>query len=159
TFLWPTMLAVVSERFPKGGAITIGMVGGVGALSAGLLGGPGIGFKQDYFAAQRLEEKKQSTYDRYAASEENTFLGLVHAKGLDGKKTNLLKLEAQSEQLVKEAAQVDTPPDRKQDITLDIVDTKRELQRALDDKPLAAWWTSEGEAHMSQDQKLVREAN
>ena len=44
TFLWPTMLAVVSDRFPKGGAITIGAVGGVGMLSAGILGGPGIGF-------------------------------------------------------------------------------------------------------------------
>src|SRR5262249_13217554 len=54
TFLWPTMLAVASERFPKGGAITIGMVGGVGMLSAGLLGGPGIGFKQDYFASHEL---------------------------------------------------------------------------------------------------------
>jgi hypothetical protein len=47
TFLWPTMLAVVSEQFPKGGAITIGAAGGVGMLAAGLLGGPGIGFLQD----------------------------------------------------------------------------------------------------------------
>ncbi|MGE3804665.1 MAG: sugar MFS transporter, partial [Gemmataceae bacterium] len=37
TFLWPTMLGVVSERFPRGGAITLGMIGGVGMLSAGLL--------------------------------------------------------------------------------------------------------------------------
>ena len=51
TFLWPTMLAVVSEQFPKGGAITIGAIGGVGMLSAGLLGGPGIGFKQDFNAS------------------------------------------------------------------------------------------------------------
>ena len=34
TFLWPTMLAVVSEQFPKGGAITIGAAGGVGMLKA-----------------------------------------------------------------------------------------------------------------------------
>ena len=34
TFLWPTMLAVVSEQFPKGGAITIGAIGGAGMLSA-----------------------------------------------------------------------------------------------------------------------------
>src|SRR6185369_7145127 len=56
TFLWPTMLAVGSERFPKGGAITIGAVGGVGMLSAGLLGGPGIGFKQDYYASEELKK-------------------------------------------------------------------------------------------------------
>src|SRR5262249_550724 len=30
TFLWPTMLGVVSERFPRGGAVTLGLVGGVG---------------------------------------------------------------------------------------------------------------------------------
>ncbi len=30
TFLWPTMLGVASEQFPRGGAITLGMMGGVG---------------------------------------------------------------------------------------------------------------------------------
>src|SRR6185503_5484725 len=34
TFLWPTMLAVASERFPKGGAVAIGMLGAAGMLSA-----------------------------------------------------------------------------------------------------------------------------
>src|SRR4029077_18641584 len=65
TFLWPTMLAVASERFPKGGAITIGALGGMGMLSAGLLGGPGIGFKQDYNASQKLKENSPAVYDRY----------------------------------------------------------------------------------------------
>ncbi|MFN9960361.1 MAG: MFS transporter, partial [bacterium] len=54
SFLWPTMLGVVSEQFPKGGAIAIGMLGGAGLLSAGLLGGPAIGFKQDYHASAKL---------------------------------------------------------------------------------------------------------
>ncbi|HMC66137.1 MAG TPA: MFS transporter, partial [Gemmataceae bacterium] len=40
TFFWPTMLAVVSERFPKGGAVTLSAIGGVGMLSAGFLGSP-----------------------------------------------------------------------------------------------------------------------
>lgn len=56
TFLWPTMLGVVSEQFPKGGAITIGAIGGIGMLSAGLLGTPGIGFKQDFNASANLKE-------------------------------------------------------------------------------------------------------
>ncbi len=38
TFFWPNMLAVVSERFPRGGAPTLGADGGIGMLSAGLLG-------------------------------------------------------------------------------------------------------------------------
>ena len=39
TFFWPTMLGVVGERFPKGGAVVMGIIGGIGMLSAGLLGG------------------------------------------------------------------------------------------------------------------------
>jgi hypothetical protein len=63
TFYWPTMLGVVSERFPKGGALALGFSGGVGMLSAGLLGGPGIGYMQDYAAIQRL--KGDPAYARY----------------------------------------------------------------------------------------------
>ena len=37
TFFWPTMLAVASERFPRGGAMTLGAIGGVGMLSAALV--------------------------------------------------------------------------------------------------------------------------
>lgn len=42
-YFWPTMLGVTSERFPDGGALALGIVGGVGTLSAAiftwLLGG------------------------------------------------------------------------------------------------------------------------
>jgi MFS family permease len=67
TFYWPTLLGVISERFPKGGALALGISGGVGMIGAGILGGPGIGYKQDYFAVQRLEEEPdgQLTYIRY----------------------------------------------------------------------------------------------
>jgi hypothetical protein len=67
TFFWPTMLGVVGERFPKGGALTMGTIGGIGMLSAGLLGGPGIGYKQDYFASQKLKETSPEAFDRYVA--------------------------------------------------------------------------------------------
>lgn len=89
TFLWPTMLAVVSEQFPRGGAITIGAIGGVGMLSAGLLGGPGIGFKQDYYASQQLEQSHSEVYGRYKAGNENAFLGFSTV-GLDGAKVGVL---------------------------------------------------------------------
>jgi len=90
TFLWPTMLAVVSERFPKGGAITIGAIGGMGMLSAGLLGGPGIGFKQDYNASAQLKEAAPAVYERYKADQENQFLGFK-VVGLNGAKVGVLK--------------------------------------------------------------------
>jgi MFS family permease len=90
TFLWPTMLAVASERFPKGGAVAIGLMGGVGMLSAGLLGGPAIGYKQDYYATKDLEAKAPQTYERYAVSEPKGFLFLPKIKGLDGSKVGVL---------------------------------------------------------------------
>ncbi|MCA9065351.1 MAG: MFS transporter [Planctomycetaceae bacterium] len=98
TFLWPTMLAVVSEQFPKGGAISIGMIGGVGMLSAGLLGGPAIGFKQDYNAAANLQSASEETYNRYKAVKEldgqqvddvSSFMGFTTV-GLDGAKVGVL---------------------------------------------------------------------
>jgi len=89
TFLWPTMLAVASEQFPKGGAITIGAVGGVGMLSAGLLGGPGIGFEQDYYATESLKYKDPAVYDRYKAPSPNEFL-VFQTVGLDGAKVGVL---------------------------------------------------------------------
>ena len=89
TFLWPTMLAVASEQFPKGGAITIGALGGIGMLSAGLLGGPGIGFKQDFNASNKLKQDSPAVYEKYKAEKENQFLGFK-VVGLDGSKVGVL---------------------------------------------------------------------
>jgi len=91
TFLWPTMLGVVGERFPRGGALTMGAMGGIGMLSAGLLGGPGIGYKQDYFASHQIQEAAKETYTRYAAEGENGFLFFPKVKGLDGAKVGVLE--------------------------------------------------------------------
>jgi MFS family permease len=90
TFLWPTMLAVVSEQFPKGGAITIGAAGAAGMLSAGLLGGPGIGFLQDQNASANLAKADAAVYERYKAPKENEFLWMKTV-GLDGAKVGVLE--------------------------------------------------------------------
>ena len=86
TFFWPTMLGVVSERFPRGGALTLGAIGGVGMLSAGLLGGPGIGYLQDRYASENLQEKSPALYQEYAAEGTNRFLFFPAVQGLDGSK-------------------------------------------------------------------------
>jgi MFS family permease len=90
TFLWPTMLAVASEQFPRGGAVSIGFLGGIGMLSAGLLGTPAIGFKQDFNASAKLQEISKSTFDRFRASEPSSFLGFTTI-GLDGAKVGVLE--------------------------------------------------------------------
>jgi hypothetical protein len=47
TFFWPTMLGLVAERFPKGGALTLNITGGLGMIAAGVIGAGILGFIQD----------------------------------------------------------------------------------------------------------------
>jgi MFS family permease len=89
TFMWPTLLAVVSEQFPKGGAITIGAMGGAGMLCAGLLGGPGIGYNQDTHATRQLMAEHPEVFQRYKADTEDTFF-VFKTQGLDGAKVGVL---------------------------------------------------------------------
>jgi MFS family permease len=46
TFFWPTMLGVVAEQTPKGGALTLNAIAGIGMLAVGTLGFPYIGALQ-----------------------------------------------------------------------------------------------------------------
>jgi MFS family permease len=46
TFFWPTMLGVVSEQTPRGGALTLNAISGIGMLAVGTLGFPYIGTLQ-----------------------------------------------------------------------------------------------------------------
>jgi MFS family permease len=46
TFFWPTMLGVVAEQCPKGGALTLNAISGIGMLAVGTLGFPYIGALQ-----------------------------------------------------------------------------------------------------------------
>ena len=47
SFFWPTSLGVVAEQFPRGGALTLNVVGGVGMLAVGVIGAPFMGLLQD----------------------------------------------------------------------------------------------------------------
>ena len=90
TFYWPTMLGVIGERFPKAGAIAMGLSGGIGMLSAGFLGGPGIGYTQDRQATAQLTQVKADAYDRVKADETNHFLFFRPLQGLDQSKVAVL---------------------------------------------------------------------
>jgi hypothetical protein len=107
TFFWPTMLGVVSERFPNGGALTMGTIAGVGMLSAGLLGTPGIGYVQDYYASKKLSQEAPDVYARYAAQTEHRFLFFPETTGLDGTKVG--ELLAKPEAQLTEAERADRP--------------------------------------------------
>ena len=86
TFFWPTMLAVASDRFPRTGAIAISIMGGIGTLSAGLIGSPGLGYAKDRFAGEALEENNPPLFEEYKAQEPSKFLFFAASHGLDGMK-------------------------------------------------------------------------
>ena len=86
TFFWPTMLAVAADRFPRTGAIAISIMGGIGMMSGGLLGGPGLGYAKDRFAGEELAKTSPAAYAEYKSETSSKFLFFSEATGLDGKK-------------------------------------------------------------------------
>lgn len=86
TFFWPTMLAVASDRFPRTGAVAISIMGGIGMLSAGLLGGPGLGYSKDRFAAEELQRSNPTVYEQVKAENSSKFLFFGSVNAIDGKK-------------------------------------------------------------------------
>jgi len=52
TFFWPTMLGVAGEQTPRGGALTLNALGGIGMLAVGTLGTTYIGTVTDSLKAQ-----------------------------------------------------------------------------------------------------------
>ena len=86
TFFWPTMLAVVGDRFPRTGAVAMSIMGGIGMMSAGLLGTPGLGYAKDRFTAEHLQATSPAIYEQYKAPTPSTFLFLDEVHGLDGTK-------------------------------------------------------------------------
>ncbi len=85
TFFWPTMLAVVSDRYPRTGAVAISIMGGIGMLSAGLIGGPGLGYGKDRFAADALQTSNASLYGEVKNVEKpSKFLIFREVNAIDG---------------------------------------------------------------------------
>ena len=91
TFFWPTMLAVASDRFPRTGAVAISIMGGIGMMSAGLIGAPGLGYFKDRYAGEELKKESESLYVNYKAETPSKFLLFPPAIGLDGKKLGEVK--------------------------------------------------------------------
>ena len=77
TFFWPTMLGLVAERFPKGGALTLNITGGLGMIAAGVIGAGILGFIQD-----KSIDNKIASYD----ASNNT---AIHSTYVTEKKTSL----------------------------------------------------------------------
>lgn len=88
TFFWPTMLGVVAERFPKGGALTINAIGGMGMLSVGIIGAVFLGNIQDRSIDKYLAQHNPQIHDQVVAAEKSSLFGKY--KPLDPEKVSVL---------------------------------------------------------------------
>jgi len=78
TFFWPTILGLTSEQCPKGGALTLNAMGGIGMLAVGILGAPFIGYLQESSATKQLESANPALYQTVTV-EKNYLLGAYQA--------------------------------------------------------------------------------
>jgi hypothetical protein len=86
TFFWPTMLAVVGDRFPRTGAVAMSIMGGIGMMSAGLIGSPGLGYAKDRFSGEALQTANAEAFAEYKSESASKFLFFEEVNGLDGAK-------------------------------------------------------------------------
>jgi len=118
TFFWPTMLAVASDRFPRTGAVAISIMGGIGMLSAGLIGGPGLGYAKDRFSADTLQTVNAPLYEQVKAASPSKFLFFSEVTAIDGSKL----AEAQK------VAAAERTPDQKAIVDASITGDRRTLK-------------------------------
>ena len=64
TFFWPTILGLTSEQCPKGGALTLNAMGGIGMLAVGILGAPFLGYMQESSTTQQLHIANPALYQQ-----------------------------------------------------------------------------------------------
>jgi len=91
SFFWPTMLGMTSEQCPKGGALTLNAMGGIGMLAVGILGFPFIGYLQESTATAKLAAANPALYQS-VTKESNYLLGKYQA--IDPDKTAAVTDEA-----------------------------------------------------------------
>lgn len=70
TYFWPTMLGVVAEQTPRGGALTLNSIAGIGMLAVGILGFPFIGFLQDSSVSSSIKEEIPAAYEEVTISKQ-----------------------------------------------------------------------------------------
>jgi MFS family permease len=78
TFFWPTILGLTSEQCPKGGALTLNAMGGIGMLAVGILGAPFLGYMQESSTTQQLHATNPALYEQ-VTTQKDYLLGAYEA--------------------------------------------------------------------------------
>lgn len=88
TFFWPTTLGIVAEQFPKGGALTLNGVAGVGMLGVGIVGASFLGNIQDTSIDKGMMAYDQANntelHETYSSDKKTGIFGSYY--GLDAEK-------------------------------------------------------------------------
>ncbi len=74
TFFWPTILGATAEQFPKGGALTLNAISGIGMLAVGIVGGPFIGAMTAKSTEVAIKKDVPGVYEK-VSKEDSYFLG------------------------------------------------------------------------------------
>lgn len=93
TFFWPTMLGIVSEQTPRGGALTLNAISGIGMLAVGTLGFPYIGALQAEKEIQAVQPYIESVSAGDVLTEKSIY-EIIKYKTLDMDKVNALVVDA-----------------------------------------------------------------
>lgn len=78
TYYWPCVLGFTSERYPKGGALTLNTVSAIGLLSVGIIGTQVLGVAFDKSIRAAVVEETPALAE--AATSEGDFLWMKHQK-------------------------------------------------------------------------------
>jgi MFS family permease len=73
TFFWPTTLGVVSEQYPRGGALLLNAISGVGMIVVGTLGLPAIGTVQDVDFDRVVRQEAPELHEQLVAEKQGLF--------------------------------------------------------------------------------------
>ena len=87
SLLWPTVLGVVADRFPKGGALTLNTITGVGMMGGGIIGAAVLGFIQDKSVDKNIlafdKTHNAELHSTYISAEKTSLFGNYQALDLD----------------------------------------------------------------------------
>ena len=78
TFFWPTTLGVVSELYPRGGALLLNAISGVGMIAVGTIGMTAIGTIQDADFNRVVQREAPEVYDDVVKTKPGLFAEYQH---------------------------------------------------------------------------------
>jgi hypothetical protein len=73
TFFWPTTLGTVSELYPRGGALLLNAISGVGMISVGTIGMTAIGTVQDADFNRAVQRALPEAHDQLVKTKPGLF--------------------------------------------------------------------------------------